>query len=408
MLVSGLMYKVYIAFKVIITSMQDLSDPAVANAFVGHVICLGVVAIKTLQYFASIHSTIPEALKDALKDTVLMNIPPHPLSDTLRVLDRYALLDKVVLEHDTPIGSGSVAQVYMCTYNGIRSVVKIRHPNVLDDVQQWRCVLHYICTLIGTMSGYWMEAEEIIVFIHEQCDLNQEGTSMTLFRKLLAQRPDVAIPSLLYVQSDVLIMSLGDGSHIRNMTISNIPSIDLLFASFLYTSCIHGVAHGDLHSGNFLVSTNNRICLLDFGLVLTVDKYDKNPIVRYMYAKLACKPADIKRLIESITLDMDISDQLIYKVQAVFRETKYQGAQCIERVTELVNEHGCQLNPPNLMYLVQCILIDLYYPTKRKYSNLTYALQTAASMCTCTGELNWIRAFQHNMMSIDIQYKKDV
>jgi predicted unusual protein kinase regulating ubiquinone biosynthesis (AarF/ABC1/UbiB family) len=400
----GLCTKAVIVLKWVVYGLLftlDLRNPETADRFVGDIVRLGTVPIKIMQCLVSTYTSIPDALQRALKDSVLMDIPPHPMYTTTRIMSQYDLDGQIQIEQE-PIGSGSIAQVYLCSFRGTRAILKVRHPNVVNDIGQWSYILPSICFLIGTSSGYWMQAEDLAGFIQNQCDLRQEGTSLALFSTLLSHCPGISTPRVLYTQEDLVIMTRCEGSHLRQITINHSSSIDQLFASYLYTSCIHGVAHGDLHIGNFMVTPGGQVGLIDFGLVFTVSSYDRNPMLLYMYAKLGRRSSDISRFIRSITVDATISRDLVKEIQDVFCQSK-KHEMSMTVLTSILQKYGILFHARHIMYLGQCIMLGRYYRTPRKFSNITYALRSAIAMCKSTCERQWIQNFYEKMVCLDIR-----
>ena len=235
---------------------------------------------------------------------------------------------------------------------------------------------------------------------------------MVLFGTLLARRPDISVPTVLYAQGDMILMTRGAGQHLPPPH-HPVAALDLLLASFIYTSCLHGIAHGDMHLGNFLVSPDNRVCLLDFGLVLTVDRYDENPFVLFVKAKLCCTASDVRQFLCCISCITDgttpTTPALVQSIQEIFQYTRFQGFEALDPITEMVRKHGCILQTTNTMYLGQYSLLYSYYTSckKRRHSEVVYALKIVSTLCVSVLERNWVRRFLDTMMCLEIGFHAD-
>ncbi len=115
--------------------------------------------------------------------------------------------------------------------------------------------------------------EEFDRTVHEELDFSHEARNAQLMADAAAGRDFVLIPKVHAALSCATVLTL---DYVEGVKVSDITAADghdleqvarnVLEASFrqLFED---GVFHGDPHPGNILVRPDNRIALLDFGLV---------------------------------------------------------------------------------------------------------------------------------------------
>ena len=90
----------------------------------------------------------------------------------------------------------------------------------------------------------------------------------------------IVIPKLICFSSNVIIMTYEDGISFDDIDKNDVNLINKLafcLTSFQrQNSCIFGLIHGDLHTGNWKIrlDDNNdfKLIVLDFGIMYNIDK----------------------------------------------------------------------------------------------------------------------------------------
>ena len=106
-------------------------------------------------------------------------------------------------------------------------------------------------------------------------DFTLEGSYMGKFRENFSKDPRVVVPAVFWEASGkkVLTMDRVSGIKVDNVAAMRKAGIDTeavahLIADVFFTQVfVAGLFHGDLHSGNIFVIDENKIALVDFGIV---------------------------------------------------------------------------------------------------------------------------------------------
>jgi predicted unusual protein kinase regulating ubiquinone biosynthesis (AarF/ABC1/UbiB family) len=99
-----------------------------------------------------------------------------------------------------------------------------------------------------------------------------EAESQAAFAAAYAGDPDIVVPAVVEIAGNVLVTEWVDGTQLSAIIRSGTPAqrnrAGLLFVRFLMSGperC--GLLHADPHPGNFLLTADNRLAVLDYGAV---------------------------------------------------------------------------------------------------------------------------------------------
>jgi ubiquinone biosynthesis protein len=181
----------------------------------------------------------------------------------------------------TPIASASVAQVHRACLHGGRVVaVKVRRPDLEKIVGFDLAVMRGVAGILSLVPSARLLApvEQIEEFgraIHAQLDFRIEAHNNRRFHELFRGDPDVIFPVLVDALSSerVLTMEFIEGEKIlRFASTPHDPSrlARLGFRTLLQMVFKDGFVHADLHPGNILLTNDDRVVLIDLGLVTEI------------------------------------------------------------------------------------------------------------------------------------------
>jgi predicted unusual protein kinase regulating ubiquinone biosynthesis (AarF/ABC1/UbiB family) len=185
--------------------------------------------------------------------------------------------------------AASLGQVHRAVLHDGRAVaVKIQYPDIAKDVAGDLKLLRRSLAaqklagadLLG-QSGldHRHLHDDIAARLLEELDYRREASHLKLFREIYARRDDVVVPEVIEELSDehVLTMEWIDGYPIRDImnegadyTLREDVLRTLNWMSMNEVLGI-GITHADPHPGNYLVTANGGVGLLDFGCVKVVD-----------------------------------------------------------------------------------------------------------------------------------------
>ncbi|RJL33513.1 ABC1 kinase family protein [Bailinhaonella thermotolerans] len=205
--------------------------------------------------------------------------PPLPASTVHRVL-REELGDdwrENFLEFDDrPAAAASIGQVHKAVWHDGREVaVKIQYPGagkaLLADFNQ----LSRLGKLFGVLlPGLDIKAvlAELRERVIEELDYFREAEAQQAFAVEFKNDPEFHVPEVIACNEHVLITEWMDGTPLSRIinegTQEERDRAGLLFVRFLFSSPSRvGMLHADPHPGNFRMTPDGRMGVLDFGAV---------------------------------------------------------------------------------------------------------------------------------------------
>lgn len=245
---------------------------------------MGPTYIKIGQVLAGRPDLMPAPYLDAL--TRLQDkVKPFPYEDVERiVMDELGVrISKAFESFDTtPLAAASLGQVHAATLrDGRKVVVKVQRPGIRARIAEDFEVLAEIAgfldkhTEAGRRYRFATVLEEFRTTIIRELNYENEAQNLITVGKNLESFPLITVPRpvLDYSTRSVLTMDFVKGGKIT--AISPLTRIDIdggvlveeLFKAYLKQVLVDGVFHADPHPGNVFLTEDNRIALLDLGMV---------------------------------------------------------------------------------------------------------------------------------------------
>jgi predicted unusual protein kinase regulating ubiquinone biosynthesis (AarF/ABC1/UbiB family) len=295
-----------------------------AERFTRTVADLGPAFIKLAQVFAARADILPEPYLSAI-GTLTDQVPPLPpgVAETVirselgddagRIFDRF---------DPEPLAAASLGQVHRAAYQGREVVVKVLRPGVEEVVRRDLGVSFRILFLLNLLfPGHQVRAITTIVSefskrISDELDFREEARNAVTVKRNFAGEPRVVVPGVVpdLVRRRVLVLEYVEGTRIDRLhqrLASGELRLDALMATLaeLYIKMMleDGVFHADPHAGNLLVDAEGRLVLLDFGMVLQVERETRRRLIE---AVLAAARQDVDGVINAFyelgILDPDV------------------------------------------------------------------------------------------------------
>ena len=187
---------------------------------------------------------------------------------------------------DVPLAAASLAQVHAATLlDGTRVAVKVQVPGVEDLIDADIAALRTVAGAFGDVPGIDLATlvSELSRALRAELDYVAEAQALALFATA-----DVVVPRSIPEASSerVLTMTRIDGERFTAcLDRLAAPDRDRLLGELVGEVAaqilVRGQVHADPHPGNFLVTPEGKLALLDFGCTLTLE-----PRERAAYARL--------------------------------------------------------------------------------------------------------------------------
>jgi ubiquinone biosynthesis protein len=245
--------------------------------------CMGPTFVKLGQILSSRPDLLPEPYIKAL--TRLQDkVKPFPYEEVEQIIvsELGVRLSKAFTHFDKePLAAASLGQVHKATLRDGRAVVvKVQRPGIRPQILDELQVLDEIATVLEhTKSGKRYQVQKIFdefrrTLVNE-LDYQKEAANLSQIAENLKGFPliRVPLPVLSYTTRSVLTMDYIPGRKITDITplarldINGCALADELFRAYLKQVLVDGVFHADPHPGNVFLTDDQKIALLDLGMI---------------------------------------------------------------------------------------------------------------------------------------------
>jgi ubiquinone biosynthesis protein len=320
-----------------------------ARCVVGLFRALGATFTKVGQIMSTRPDLFPPHLIHEL-ETLQDNVGPFPYEHVQRTfLEAFGKPpDEIFAEiSPVPIASASVAQVHKARMKDGRIVaVKVRRPNldelVAFDLRVMRGFAHALALVpsIGLMAPV-ESVDEFGRGIKMQLDFTIEARNNRRFAENFKADRDVIFPALVdeLCSARVLTMEFVDGTKVLNFR--QTPSdpkrlAEIGFRVMLKMVFEDGFVHADLHPGNIFITRDDRVAILDLGLVGELDQTHRAGFARYFAAWAQGDGKTMAALMAELSPGKKIRDYAGFEAAVVGFVQKYYGKRLGEVQVSLV------------------------------------------------------------------------
>lgn len=253
---------------------------------------INILYVKMFQAFALNNSLIDDKTNNKLlkfTDNAPWSYKDLDQDTLFKLEDEYNILFKDGLE---PINSGMISLVFKGYKKSPENeivIIKIKRKNIeenLDDAIEKLLFFIYVMSFFPVVNKYHIPqtVKKNISIIRQQTNFSKEIQNMAKIKYNCRNLKYVKIPSanaeVTEKYPNVIFMEYINGMPINKVLESDYEPFAKQVLKFgIVTTLIHGVSHGDLHSGNvlFIKDENDekykyKVGVLDFGII-----YEANP-----------------------------------------------------------------------------------------------------------------------------------
>ncbi|MEI7644696.1 MAG: AarF/UbiB family protein [Chloroflexales bacterium] len=251
-------------------------------------ISLGPTFVKLGQMLSTRPDIVPAEFVHELgklQDTV-PSFPAHIAIATIEESLGRPISELFASFDQTPLAAASLGQVHAATLpSGELVVVKVQRPDIAGRINTDLAILADLAALaeerftLGAQYHFTELAHEFAQTLRAELDYRREGRNADRFRQHFADMPEVKIPTIYwdYTEARVLTSERLFGVKINDMPALAAAGIDRVSLArgsmqvILKEIFTFGFFHSDPHPGNFFALEGNRLGVVDFGQVGSLD-----------------------------------------------------------------------------------------------------------------------------------------
>lgn len=245
---------------------------------------MGPTYVKLGQLLSTRPDLIPEPYLKAL-EALQDDVEEIPYSEVQKIVEEEIgqRISKAFESFEVqPLASASIGQVHLAILrSGKKVAVKIQRPgvrkNFTEDLDTLKELTDLAVKHSKTAKKYAVDEilDELRFILLNELDYVKEAENLVALGENTKKYPKIVIPQPVegYSTSKILTMDYIDGQKITSISpISRIetnykPLVDELVAAYLKQIIFDGFAHADPHPGNVHLTTDNKIALMDLGMV---------------------------------------------------------------------------------------------------------------------------------------------
>jgi ubiquinone biosynthesis protein len=378
--------------------------PAEAAELAADLERLGPTYIKLGQLLSTRADILPQAYMDALT-RLQDSVEPFALADVERIIEAelgVRMSKAFIVFEEEPLAAASLGQVHRAVLrSGAVVAVKVQRPGIRERISEDLEALAELAefadehTDAGRRFGFRDMLEEFRRSLFRELDYVQEASNLRTFGANLAEFDRIIVPEPImdYTTSRVLTMEFVSGTKVTSLSPLRLLELDgerlgeTLFEAYLKMILVDGVFHADPHPGNVFLTPDDRIALIDLGMVGRVAPEMRDKLLRLLLAIADGQGEKAAELAADIGTELDDFDRATYNREISQLVAEHRNAtleqidvgRVVMEITRVASENGVR-QPPELTLLGKTLLnLDLVARTLAPGFNPNDAIRRHAS-----------------------------
>jgi len=285
---------------------------------------VNILYVKLFQAIASNNNLIDEKTNNELlkfTDNVPWNYNDICLIDLIELENEYNLYFKD--GYEIPINSGMISLVFKAykRSDGEPVIIKIKRKDIdirlNNSIENLKTFLYFL-SFIPIFNKYQIEniINKNIETIRHQTNFDEEVKNIIKVQNNCINLKYVKIPKVYKEVTEkypnCIMMEYINGLKINQLEETDYVGFSKQVLKFgLVTTIVHGVTHGDLHSGNILfIKDNNdekypyKIGVIDFGIIFEIDNFYKEALFELLTQLFERPPREtVIHLLNSVIIE---------------------------------------------------------------------------------------------------------
>ncbi|MBV1873511.1 MAG: ubiquinone biosynthesis protein UbiB, partial [Gammaproteobacteria bacterium] len=275
------------------------------------------------------------------------------------------------------LASGSIAQVHRAVLNGENVVLKIQRPGIRGNIEADLRIMAFLAELaegnIPSIARYTPSqiVRHFSTSMRRELDFSREARASERIRESFKDTDYVTIPKIYWEQTSPMVSTQ---EYIKGIPANDLSAIDSagldrhLLATrgvdaFLKMALEDGFFHADPHPGNFFYQEDNKLALIDFGLVGSLSDLRRRQLAQLLSGAVENNSQPVVDVLVDWAGDADIDiDALTSDIDALLEE--YNGVNLAQvnigivfnQLTSLARDHMLTM-PSELTILIKAVMI---------------------------------------------------
>lgn len=204
------------------------------------------------------------------------------------------------------VNAASIGQVHQATKNGKKLAVKVQYPGVADSISSDLKIVRPIASRMFNIKAAELEQYigEVESKLIEETDYQLELETSMRLTEASGHLENIVFPTYYpeYSNDRILTMDWIDGQHLKDWlkTGPNQEERNRIGQAMwdFYDFQIHQLkeVHADPHPGNFLITSEGKLAIIDFGCVKKIPEDFYKPYFRLLNEDVLAESFDLESL----------------------------------------------------------------------------------------------------------------